>query len=172
MQSLFELLNVNWNKLSTVVLKNAEFTQTPPSAKSLFLQHVQSAWTHHSVYLQKCGICSSTPFLYLKMRSSNKLPTVSIKNVEVVSTAKSVFTKCRVCLNSPLCFQKMRSSFQLPTLFLQNVQSAWTPHCLFKKCGVYTNSSLWFPKIRNSLELSTVFQKMRSWHELPSAEST
>ena len=108
----------------------------------------------------------STPFLYPKMRSSNGLPTVSIKNLEVVSSAQSVFTKCGVHLNSPLCFQKRRSSFQLPTLFLQNVQSAWSPHCLFKRCGVYMNSSLWFPKIRNSLELSTVFQKMRSWHEL------
>ena len=117
-----------------------------PSAKSLFLQHVQSAWAHHSVYLQKRGICLSTPFLYPKMQSSNGLPTVSIKNVEVVSSAQSVFTKCGVCLNSPLCFQKMRSLFnsplyfykmcsllEAPTVFLKDAEFTQTPHCDFQK---------------------------------------
>ena len=157
--------------LSTLFLKNAEFTQTPP-LRSL-------------PELRLCGVRLNA----VKMRCSNELLTVFSKNVEFdstshmflqnaesASTPHSAFTKCVVCLNSPLCFWKMRSSHALclsrvclnspsmesawtPILFLKNAEFKRTPHCVLQKCGVCFNSPFSLYKMRSLLELPTVHLK-------------
>ena len=136
-------------ELSSVLLKNVEFTQTPPLRSPLEL-----------------------PFCFYKMQSSNELPTVLLKNAEFVSTPHSVFIKCVVCLNPPLSFlktgnlqkllaliSKMHSPFEHPILFSKNAKLKQTPHYVLQKCRVCLNSPLSSYKMQSTLELSTALLK-------------
>ena len=132
-------------QLSTVLLKNAQFTQTPPlwslfQLPSLFLQNAEFTATPHCPS-KKCEVCFNSPLCFYEMCSLHEPSTVFLslhKLLTVISkmwsshelllcgvhlNSHSVLKKCRVQVNSPLCSPNMRSLFQLPTLFLQNAES-------------------------------------------------
>ena len=99
--------------ISTLFLKNAEFTRTLPQQNPPELPLCVVCLTSDSVH-KKCRVQMNSSLCSPKMRSLIQLLT---------------------------CFYKMQSSHQLPTLHLKNAQSAWPLHFVFEKCGVLMNSA-------------------------------
>ena len=96
------------NELPTVVFKNVEFVSSPHSVfekGGICLSSPLGVWKMRSSHkLPPLRSPLRLPSCFQKMRSSNELPTVILKNAEFVSTPHSICTKCAVHLNPPLSF--------------------------------------------------------------------